>query len=327
MSKLYPLIFKPIYKEKIWGGQKLRKILNKDFGSLPNCGESWEISGVEGNISQVQNGDLKSKTLNDLVQEFRERLIGKKILEKYKGEFPLLIKFIDAADDLSIQVHPDDEMARQKHNGSGKTEMWYIMQADPGAKLVSGFKKQVSSEQYKQLVSTNKLPEVLNQEEVQKDDVFFIPAGRVHYIGKGLLLAEIQQTSDITYRIYDFDRVDDKGNKRELHTDNAAEALDFKVYPDYKTRKIERPNELVELVTSPYFSTYRLKLDQEIKRNYSGRESFTILIVLEGELKIEADGFTGSFPAGSSILIPAELTHITLKPAGTDAKLLETYAL
>jgi mannose-6-phosphate isomerase len=243
MSALYPLIFHTQYKDKIWGGQKIKTVLGKDYGDLPNCGETWEISGVKGNVSVVKNGSLAGKSLVELIQTYKEKLVGKKVFEKSGDEFPLLIKFIDANDDLSIQVHPDDALGMKRHNSLGKTEMWYVFEADKGAKLNSGFNQEMDKETYLKHLNDKSLEKILNYEEVKIGDVFFLPAGRVHYIGKGICLAEIQQTSDITYRIYDFDRRDDKGNLRELHTDLALDAIDYKHYVDYKTKYAPKTNE------------------------------------------------------------------------------------
>ena len=244
---LKPLKFRTIFKDKIWGGNKIKTILNKDFSPLPNCGETWEISGVEGNVSVVAEGEYAGKSLVELIDKYTDKLIGKKLYKKFHDQFPLLIKFIDANDDLSIQVHPDDKLARKRHNSFGKTEMWYVIQADPGAKLNAGFNRKVDKETYLHHLQNNTLEEILNFEEVRAGDVFFLPAGRVHYIGKGICLAEIQQTSDITYRIYDFDRRDDKGNLRELHTDLALDAIDFNFYENYKTRYTPKKNEIINL--------------------------------------------------------------------------------
>ena len=208
--QLYPLKFTPIFKDKIWGGHKIRTYLKKDTGNLPNCGESWEISGVPGNISIARSGPLTGKKLTDLIREFKGQLLGEHVFERFNGEFPLLIKFIDANDDLSVQVHPNDELARERHNSPGKTEMWYIIDAEKGASLISGFKKDIEKDDYTESLKNGKLMDLLNMEKVENDDVFFIPAGRVHSIGRGILLAEIQQTSDVTYRIFDFNRKDDQ---------------------------------------------------------------------------------------------------------------------
>src|SRR3972149_1007896 len=199
MSHLYPLKFKPIFKDKIWGGDKIKTLLNKDFSPLPNCGESWEISGVQDEISVVSNGFLIGNNLQELIEIYMGDLVGDQVYQKYGIEFPLLIKFIDAHDDLSIQVHPNDKLAMQRHNAYGKTEMWYIIDADRGAKLISGFNTEVTKDAYIKHLENNTLNLILNYEEVKAGDVFFMPAGRVHAIGKGILLTEIQQTSDITY--------------------------------------------------------------------------------------------------------------------------------
>lgn len=324
MTKLTPLKFAPIYKDKIWGGQKLRTILNKDFGNLPNCGESWEISGVKGNESVVAEGIYKDSTLPELLEKFKGRICGNKVYEKFGNEFPLLIKFLDANEDLSIQVHPNDEQAHKKHDSFGKTEMWYIFQADEKAKLIAGFNQDLDKEKYLEYFNEGRLTEVLNQEEVQAGDVFFIPAGRVHTIGKGICIAEIQQTSDITYRIYDFDRVDDQGNKRELHVDDALEVLDFKSYPEYKSQYRDKKGEAVNLVDCDYFTTNKIILDAELSRDYSVLDSFVIYICFEGHFSIENDGVAMELKKGESLLLPAEIDKVKLKPQ-PEASFLEVY--
>ena len=251
---LYPLKFTPIVKDKIWGGTKLASVLNKPTGESTEAGESWEISGVEGNVSVVSEGEFKGRSLVELIDEFKGELIGEKVYERFGDKFPLLIKFIDANDDLSIQVHPDDDLGMKRHNSFGKTEMWYVVSADKDAKLISGFNKPTSKEEYLEYFESGKLVELLNREDVYDDDVFYLPAGRVHTIGKGLLIAEIQQTSDITYRIYDFDRVDANGNGRELHVEEAVDAIDYGFYEDYKTTYNTSATE-VEIGRSQYFVT------------------------------------------------------------------------
>ena len=235
MNNLYPLKFTPICKDKIWGGNKLNEILNKEYPELPNCGESWEISGVQDEVSVVSNGFLKGNSLEELIEVYMGDLVGEKVYEKFGIEFPLLVKFIDANDNLSIQVHPNDELSMERHDAFGKTEMWYVVQADPGAKLISGFNRKIDKEGYLKYFKNGQLEEILNYEEVKAGDVFFIPAGRVHAIGKGIVVAEIQQTSDVTYRIYDFNRVDDQGNPRELHTDLAIDAIAYEYEANYRT--------------------------------------------------------------------------------------------
>jgi mannose-6-phosphate isomerase len=325
MEGLYPLKFTPIYKDKIWGGNKINSVLNKDFGNLPNCGESWEISGVEGNISVVSNGFLAGNTLEELIEVYMSDLVGEKVFEKFGIEFPLLIKFIDANDDLSIQVHPGDEMAAERHNSYGKTEMWYVLQADPGSKLQSGFNQAVDEDKYLFKLEHNELTDILNFEEVKSGDVFFIPAGRVHAIGKGILLAEIQQTSDVTYRIYDYDRRDNMGNPRELHTELALGAIDYTLSPEYKTNYQAKLNSSVELASCKYFTTNVLELNKPIEKDYNNVDSFVIYICVDGELLIETESGCESLKKGETILIPATIENVQLKPQSASVKLLEVY--
>ncbi|MBD2700612.1 class I mannose-6-phosphate isomerase [Spirosoma sp. BT702] len=324
--KLYPLTFETIFKDKIWGGQKIKTILEKDFSPLPNCGETWEVSDVEGNVSIVKEGSLQGKSLRELVEEYKGELVGKHVYEQFGNRFPLLVKFIDANDDLSIQVHPNDELAKKRHSGFGKTEMWYIMQADEGAKLNSGFNREVTKDEYVKAVADNTIQDLLNIETAQPGDVFFLPAGRVHYIGKGLLLAEIQQTSDTTYRIYDFDRVDaTTGQKRELHTELAVDAIDYQHYDHYKSQYDNKLNESVNAVKSDYFVTNVLNFDQEVAHDYSHIDSFVILICVAGGLTVETSGgYNVSLKMGQCVLIPASVNNVTLVPDG-DMTVLETY--
>ncbi len=324
MSKLYPLRFETQFKDKIWGGNKIKTILGKDFSPLPNCGETWEISGVKGNISLVENGPLKGKDLVSLINSYQSELVGKKVYDTFGNEFPLLIKFIDANDDLSIQVHPGDAMAKERHNSFGKTEMWYIFQADQGAKLNTGFAKTITKDTYLHHLKTNTLDQILNFENVAVDDVFFLPAGRVHYIGKGICLAEIQQTSDITYRIYDFDRKDDKGNTRELHTDLAIDAIDYNYYPNYKTTFEKKKNEAVHVVDCQYFSTNVIDANQTQHRNYIGVDSFVIYICVDGCFELKTDDFRMDVSKGQSVLVPASIKNTTLIPKNS-FKVVETW--
>ncbi len=308
---LYPLKFTPIVKDKIWGGTKLASVLNKPTGESIEAGESWEISGVEGNVSVVSEGEFKGKSLVELIDEFKGELIGEKVYERFGDKFPLLIKFIDANDDLSIQVHPDDDLGMKRHNSFGKTEMWYVVSADKDATLISGFNKPTSKEEYLEYFESGKLVDLLNREDVHDDDVFYLPAGRVHTIGKGLLIAEIQQTSDITYRIYDFDRVDANGNGRELHVEEAIDAIDFGFYEDYKTTYDTTASE-VEIGRSQYFVTNRLIIESEMTRDYSTYDSCIILMCIEGEGEIEFDGGMIEYKLGDSILIPNAVSKLEL---------------
>lgn len=321
---LYPLKFDTIFKEKIWGGTKIKDVLGKDFSPLKNCGETWEISGVPGNLSRVSEGVLKGSTLPQLIQEFKGDLVGEKVFEAFGTEFPLLVKFIDAAQDLSIQVHPDDKLARKRHNSLGKSEMWYVFQADEGAKLISGFNRDTSREEYLQYLNSGKLTELLNEEEVHDGDCFYLPAGRVHTIGKGLLVAEIQQSSDVTYRIYDFDRVDDEGNKRELHTEQALDALDFQAYSQYKTSYQRCLNESVPLVKSQYFQTNLLEYTTGIMREHFDRDSFVIYTCFEGSAILETEGQTTKISMGEAVLLPRKFKNVHLK-AKSGFKMLETF--
>ena len=321
---LYPLKFHPIFKDKIWGGKKIQSILKKDFSPLNNCGESWEISGVPDNESKIKSGRLSGQTLNQVIKEFKGRLLGNRVYEKFENEFPLLIKFIDANDDLSIQVHPDDDLACKRHKSFGKTEMWYIIQADENAELIAGFNKEMDKNIYMDHFHNGTLMDVLNREKVKAGDVFFIPAGRIHTIGKGLLLAEIQQSSDVTYRIYDFDRKDSNGNTRELHIDEALNAIDYNFYPDYKSKYNEKTDQPVEIVRSTYFTTNKLSLHSKIYRDIKNYDSFVIYICLDGRGHIEHNDSRTRIRMGEVLLIPAEMDGYSLIPEG-QMKLLETY--
>lgn len=326
MSKLYPLKFKTIYKDKIWGGEKIRTYLGKDFSPLPNCGETWEISGVKSDVSVVENGSLKGESLARLLETYKEDLVGRAVYQRFGNEFPLLVKFIDANDDLSIQVHPNDELARKRHNSFGKTEMWYVIEADPGSTLISGFNRPVDEKLYLEKLNSGRLTDILNKEEVEAGDVFFLPAGRVHTIGKGLLIAEIQQTSDITYRIYDFDRVDDKGNKRELHTEEALAAIDYKFYEEYKSKYDKKKNEPVEVVKCPYFTTNILDFSQSADRDYSSIDSFVIHVCVQGSYTLKYGDEDLNIKMGDCIVIPATIEKVSLETS-TGFKILESYII
>src|ERR1700744_6302955 len=324
MSALYPLKFRTIYKDKIWGGQKIKTYLHKDFGDLPNCGETWEISGVKSDVSVVADGALAGQSLADLLEQFQAELEGEKVYKHFGNTFPLLVKFIDANDDLSIQVHPNDELAKKRHNSFGKTEMWYVIESDPGSTLIAGFNKELNEQEYLDKFNSGHLTDILNKEDANAGDVFFLPAGRVHTIGKGLLIAEIQQTSDITYRIYDFDRVDDKGNKRELHVEEALAAIDYKHYPEYKTKYQPEKDETVKLVSCPYFTTNVLDFTHSTSKDHSTLDSFVIHVCLAGEYIIKYNG--GSYPVkmGECILLPNTIEKIEIETNG-GFKILESY--
>ena len=317
-----PLKFKALLKQTIWGGDKIIPFKHLD-DHLENVGESWEISGVPGNETVVADGEYAGKKLNELVIEQKDKLVGKANYERFGDEFPLLIKFIDARQDLSIQVHPTDEIAKRQGKERGKTEMWYIMDSDKDAKLYSGLKKQITPEQYKAMVEDDTITDALAQYEVKEDDCFFLPAGRNHAIGTGCFLAEIQQTSDVTYRIYDIKRKDKDGNYRQRHAKEAAECINYTVEDDYRTHYEHKKNEGVTLVECPYFTTAVYDLDEPMTLDYSELDSFVILIGLKGEGTItDNEGNTVTISAGESILVPA--TTDTLKVEGT-IKMLETY--
>lgn len=324
MSKLYPFKFKTIFKDKIWGGNKIKSYLGKDFSPLPNCGETWEISGVKTDVSVVANGVLKGESLASLLESYKEELLGEKNYKRFGNEFPLLVKFIDANDDLSIQVHPNDELARKRHNSFGKTEMWYIIEADHGSTLISGFNRPLDEQIYLEKFNSGHLTDILNKEEALAGDVFFLPAGRVHTIGKGLLIAEIQQTSDITYRIYDFDRVDDKGQKRELHVEEALAAIDYKFYPEYKTQYEKETNSVVEVVSCEYFTTNILQYTESVERDYAALDSFVIHVCVDGAYTLTYNDEHLDVKMGDCILIPASVKNVSLKTDG-GFKILESF--
>jgi len=300
----YPLKFTPIFKEKIWGGSKLVTQFNKN-SSLNNIGESWEISDVEGSISIVNNGNLLGKTLKDLLITYKSELIGIKNYKLFGNNFPLLIKFIDAKQDLSVQVHPNNELSKKRHNSFGKTEMWYIMQAEENARLVLGFKEVITPKQYVSLLEEKKILSVLNEVYMKSGDAFFIETGTVHAIGAGVVLAEIQQTSDITYRIYDFDRVDDEGNRRELHTELAVDALNLNNEINTKRAYNKEVNALNEVVKCEYFNTNFIYAEGKMELDYSQTDSFVIFMCVEGSAEIKIFNTVETIQIGETVLIPA----------------------
>ena len=321
--KLYPLQFTPLYKYRIWGGEKLKTKLNKKY-TEENIGESWEVSDVSGDETVVSEGPLKGKTLRDLVNQYKGDFVGNAVYEKFGEEFPLLIKFIDAKTPLSIQVHPSNEVAKERHNSFGKNEMWYVMQADKDAELIVGFDEKINTDDYKTHLKNNTILNVMHHETVQKGDTFYIPTGRVHAIGAGVLLAEIQQTSDVTYRIYDYDRVDFKtGEKRELHNNLAIDVIDYEVHANYKTNYSLDKNVSNTLVHSPYFRTNILDINSRVEKDYSAIDSFIIYMCVEGTVDVISEGETYTINNGETLLVPAALNTITLK-AG-NAKILEVY--
>ena len=326
MNELYPLKFQPVFKDKIWGGQKIKTVLGMDFGKLPNCGEAWVVSGVEGNPTLVKNGFLAGNELNELVSVYMGDLVGDDVYEKHGDEFPLLIKFIDANDWLSVQVHPDDELAEKRGMPNGKTEMWYILESDKDAELISGFNQPMTRENYLKYFEEKRLKEILNFEKVKKGDAFFIPAGRVHALGPGVLLAEIQQTSDTTYRIYDWDRIDAGGMKRELHTREALDAIDFDMADQYKTRYKAKKNKTATLISCPQFTTNLLDYDQEMSKDYEELDSFVIYLGIEGTTFLTWEDGEMELQTGEAVVVPNVIKRIQLKPLA-HAKLLEIFLL
>lgn len=326
MATLYPLKFKPIYKDYIWGGTNLKDKLSKKLPSnISRCAESWEISSIQENVSVVANGFLAGNDLQELIEIYMGDLVGDKVFEKYGDEFPLLIKLIDATDTLSIQVHPDNEVAKLRHHAFGKTEMWYIIDSEPNAKIITGFNKEINKDEFQKHLDENTLQDILNVERAEKGDIFFLPAGRVHAIGKGILLAEIQQASDITYRIHDWNRVDKNGKPRELHTDLALDVIDFKQYDSYKFSKSIVNNEPTELVNTDFFDVNRISFNKSIDREYHLLDSFVIYLCIEGELSITyGENDKETLSKGETVLIPAEINELTLTPKNS-AIILEIF--
>ncbi|RWX02427.1 type I phosphomannose isomerase catalytic subunit [Flavobacterium cerinum] len=312
---VYPLIFEPILKDRIWGGTKLETYLGKKNLPTPTTGESWELSAVEGDVSVVKDGVYKGKPITDILELYPEEVLGAKVHKQFGTQFPLLFKFLDADKELSIQVHPNDELARKRHNSFGKTEMWYVMQADEGSRIIVGFKEKSSQEQYLKHLADKDLIEILNEVEVKKGDVFFLETGTIHAIGAGIVVAEIQQTSDITYRIYDWDRVDAQGNSRELHVDQALDAMNYNT-TDTQKHYTTIENKSNAMVNCPYFTTSYLPLNGSMGVSKDG-SSFTVYICTEGEFSIEAGGEKYNFKKGDTVLVPAILKVFILSGTAT----------
>ncbi len=319
IQQLYPLTFEPILKERIWGGEKLKTELGKPITSNIT-GESWELSGVRGDVSVVSNGAFKGSTLGELLEAYPEALLGTEVYKRFGKEFPLLFKYLDAREDLSIQVHPNDELARKRHNSFGKTEMWYVMQADPGARIIVGFKEKSGSQEYLDSLKDNTILDLLDSKEAKVGDVFFLETGTVHAIGAGLVIAEIQQTSDITYRIYDFNRKDANGNTRELHVEEALDAIHYDKANTQRfyTKEVNSSNNMVDC---PYFTTNFLPLDGTAEVSKSGA-SFTVYMCTEGHYILSTPQGSTEFKKGDTVLVPASVTSFELSGK---ASLLEIY--
>ena len=325
-SSLYPLKFLPLFKNVIWGGNRL-----KDYGfnydPLPNCGELWALSSVKDHESVIANGFLAENTLNEAIEIYMGDLVGDMIYNRYGTEVPLLVKLIDAARDLSIQVHPDDELAQRRGMPQGKTEMWYVMQADPGASLISGFRRDTTPEEYTAALAAGHLTDLLHAEEPEPGDVYFIPAGRVHALGKGLMVAEIQQTSDCTYRIYDYDRVDKDGKKRQLHTAEAMDAIDFSGISSSAgghahTHYHAHLNETTTIADCPYFTTRLIPFDTPIRKNLEEQDTFVLYLCVEGLAAVKSMETIVPIHVGECVLVPAVADSVELFCEGP-AKLLE----
>ncbi len=322
-TALYPMKFLPLYKNKVWGGNNI-KTLGFDYSPLPNCGEMWVLSGVEGDESMVANGFLEGNNLNEVLEIYMGDLLGERNYLRFGDSFPLLFKLIDADDKLSIQVHPDDALARARGMENGKTEMWYVMQADEGAEIVDGFSADLTPHDYLQYLQHGHLERIVHREKPEVGDVFFIPAGRVHAIGKGLLLAEIQQASDCTYRIYDYNRPDSDGSLRPLHTDEALDALQFAATTDGKTRYDRKDNATVPVVDTAFFTTNIIHLTQGLRKDLSQLDSFIVYLCTEGTAAVKAMGHIVPFRAGECVLLPAVATEVELY-CEQAATLLEVY--
>ncbi|MFT7351377.1 MAG: mannose-6-phosphate isomerase [Flavobacterium sp.] len=318
-NNFYPLQFDPIFKYKIWGGNNLQSILNKNT-TEDKIGESWEISSVPNSASLVANGKWKGRTLNDLVAEFSDDILGANSVTKFGKVFPLLFKFLDAQDDLSIQVHPNDALATERHNSKGKTEMWYVVEAEPNSEIIVGFKPYQNKESYLKSLENNTILSILETFKVSKGDVFFLDAGTVHTIGKGLLIAEIQQMSDVTYRLYDYDRIDVTGTKRELHTEEATEAINFEIV-SAKKEYVKQDNVSTLLADCPYFTTNVLQVTNYLDYP-ANANSFTVWMLVEGSVQVEVDLHIYTYKKGDSILFPASLNSFSVTG---NATLLEIY--
>ena len=321
---LYPLKFRPLFFDKIWGGHKIEKLLGKNIGKLANCGESWELSGIDGKESVVTNGYLADNTLPELVEVYMGDLVGEKVFDRCGNDFPLLVKFIDAQDDLSVQVHPDDELAALRHGTNGKTEMWYVVDADAGSGLYVGFKEGVTKQQYLQAVADGTVDSLLVFYPAKPGDVFFIPAGTVHALGKGVMVAEIQQSSDVTYRISDWNRVGSDGKGRQLHTLEAEDALHFDDKTAYKVDYEKALNKTVPVINCNQFNVNVIEFDKTLEKVYAKIDSFVIYVCLEGSTNVVYEGEAQRLTKGEVMLVPAIATELAMVPEGR-TKMMEVY--
>lgn len=317
--------FKPIFKSVIWGGDKIAPYKGIQT-EQENIGESWELSGVRGDESVVAEGPYAGRTLPQLIAELKGELVGKSVYERFGTEFPLLVKFIDARADLSIQVHPNDELSQARHGKKGKTEMWYVVQAAEGAHLKAGFAKALTPAEYEAAVADDTIADCLCDYKVAPGDLFFLPAGRVHAICAGSFVAEIQQTSDVTYRIYDYGRLGKDGKPRELHTELAREAIDYTVLPDYRSHYVPAKNRETELVTCPYFTTSLYDLDAPAERDLSGMDSFLVVMGIAGSGTLADDrGEEIPIRQGETVLIAATTRTLCMRPGPDGLKILTSH--
>jgi mannose-6-phosphate isomerase len=326
MSELYPLKFETVLKEKVWGGKALVNKYNKKPSTSAAIGESWEISAVSDYQSVISNGFLAGNNIEEVIEVYMGDITGDSIYEKFGNEFPLLIKFIEAREDLSIQVHPNNKLAKERHKAYGKTEMWYILESEKGAKIYTGFRDGVTKESYLKAITEGTIPDLMNIEIALPGDTFFTPAGRVHAIGAGIVLVEIQQTSDITYRIFDWNRKDSGTEKRELHTDLALDAIEFNDSGLNRIRKDPELNKSVNLVNCEFFNTNLISVNSPLKKEYYFNDSFVVYICLEGEFNILWDGESEKVIKGETVLLPAQIKEVMLEPVG-EAKLLEIFII
>lgn len=324
-TQLYPLQFETIYKQTIWGGNRIYAY-KRLIAPVENIGETWEISPMKGSESVIKNGPLKGENLVQLTDQYGAQLLGKHVYDRFGGKFPLLIKLIDANRDLSVQVHPGDQYAETHHNSWGKTEMWYILESTPTATIYAGWKKATTPEQLREIVKSDEVMAYLDTHEPHSGDVFYLPAGKVHTIGAGNMLLEIQQASDITYRLYDFNRTDAQGHTRELHIEDGANVVDYSVNQngteEYSRDTWDRP---VLLVKSDYFVTHMLQMTELYEMSLAERDSFTVIFIEDGEVSVQSEEGTQTLQKGEFLLLPACLESIKFQPITSKAKIIETY--
>ncbi|SNU03326.1 mannose-6-phosphate isomerase, type 1 [Prevotellaceae bacterium MN60] len=323
---LYPFLFHPNLHTVVWGGHRLQVYKGLQSTDEP-IGESWEVSAVPSSTSIISNGSFAGRDIISVISEYPEDILGKAVNEKYHGQLPLLVKFIDAERDLSIQVHPNDEMAQREHGKMGKSEMWYVIKADAGSHLYAGFKQEITPEEYQQRIADGTIIEVLADHQVKAGDVFYLPAGRIHAICGGILLAEVQQSSDVTYRIYDYNRPGMDGKPRELHTELAAQALDYHVEENYRTEYVDNPNKAIQIIDSPYFDVRVMEISKPFHRDLRKYDSFIISMCIEGDCKlcVRSTGDEILLRQGSSTLIPAAIADYDVLPLHHTTRLLDAF--